>query len=135
MRHLKFSLIGLPTLICGLFLSGCSGSFRTAGSAAGTLTVSSSSVSFGQVAVGKTANASVTVQNEGSAPVSISELNLTGQTFTMTGGGSMPMTVGAKGSVTLALQFAPTASGAATGQLTISSNASNGTSDTVALSG
>ena len=135
MRHLKLSFIGLLTFSCGLFLGGCSGSFVTNNSAAGTLTVSSGTVNFGQVAVGKTASSVITLTNKGSAAVAISELNLTGQPFSVSGGGSMPMTVGANASVTVTIQFDPTASGSTSGELTIASNASNGSSTSVALSG
>ena len=135
MRHLKLSLIGLLTFTSGLVLSGCSGSFVRNSSAAGTLSVSSSTVNFGQVAVGKTVSSVITVTNNGSAAVAISDLNLTGQSFSMSESNAMPMTVGANASVTITLQFGPTASGSASGQLTIDSNASNGSSTSVALSG
>jgi Abnormal spindle-like microcephaly-assoc'd, ASPM-SPD-2-Hydin len=136
MRHLKFSSAVLLTLSCSLVLSGCSGSLVTNSSAAaGSLTVSSSTVDFGQVAVGNTASNAITLTNKGAAAVEISALNLTGQPFTISGGGATPMTVGANASVTVNVQFGPTASGAATGQLTITSNASSGSSTSVALSG
>ena len=135
MRHLKFSFIVLLTLICSIALSGCGGSIVATNTATGTLITSLSTVDFGQVAVGKTVSTSITVTNEGSAAVEISALDLTGQPFSMSGGSSVPMTVGANASVTVTIQFDPTASGPATGQLTIASNASNATSATVALSG
>src|SRR6204780_966614 len=94
MRHSKLSLIKLLTFSCSLaFIGGCSGSFVTNSSAVGTLTVSSSSLDFGQVAVGKTATANITVVNQGSGAVQISQVNLSGQSFTMSGGSSLPMTV------------------------------------------
>ena len=135
MRHLKFSLIGLLTFSCGLVLSGCSGSFATNKSGAGTLSISSSTVNFGQVAVGKTVSSVITVTNNGTAAVEISELNLTGQSFSMSESNAMPVTIGASASVSITLQFGPTASGSASGQLTIASNASNASSTSVALSG
>ncbi len=135
MRHLKLNLIGLLSFSCGLALSGCSGSFVENHAATGTLTVSSSTVDFGQVAVGKTASTNITLLNQGSAPVEISQLILSGQSFAMSGGSSMPMTVAAKGSLTFSIQFVPASSGAATGQFTVTSNAASGSSVSVALSG
>ncbi len=136
MRHLKQRNIGLLFfLFCSLALSGCSGSIVEKTLATGTLTVSSTTVNFGQVAVGKTASTSITLSNKGSAPVEITELNLTGQPFSVSDANSVPLTVGANGSLTFTVQFDPTASGSATGQLTIASNASNAASAAVALSG
>jgi hypothetical protein len=85
--------------------------------------------------VGQTSNASVTLSNQGAAPVEISQLNITGQSFSISGQSSLPMTVAANGSVALTIQFSPAASGPVTGQLTITSNALTGTSTAVNLSG
>ncbi len=135
MRHLKFSLIVLLSFFCSLALSGCGGTLVATNTATGTLITSSSNVDFGQVAVGKTVSTSITLSNKGSAPVEISQLNLTGQPFSVSGGSGVPMTIGANASVTVTIQFDPTASGSAAGQLTIASNATNASSATVALSG
>jgi hypothetical protein len=135
MRLIKFSLIGLLTFSSGLVLSGCGGSLASTNTALGTLAVSSSTVDFGQVAVGKTVSTSVTVSNKGSAAVEISQLNLTGQSFSLGAGNSLPITVGGNDSITFTLQFDPAASGPASGQLTIASNAASNSSATVSLSG
>jgi Abnormal spindle-like microcephaly-assoc'd, ASPM-SPD-2-Hydin len=135
MRLLKFSLIGLLTFSSGLVLSGCGGTLAATNTALGTLAVSSSAVDFGQVAVGKTVSTSVTVSNKGTAAVEISHLNLTGQSFSLGAGNTLPITVGGNDSITFTLQFDPAASGPASGQLTISSNAANDPSASVALSG
>ena len=125
MRLIKFSLIGLLTFSSGLILSGCGGTLAGTNTAVGTgtLAVSSSTVDFGQVAVGKTVSSSVTVSNKGSAAIEISQLNLTGQSFSLGAGNSLPITVGGNDSITFTLQFDPAASGPASGQLTIASNA------------
>ena len=135
MRLIKFSLIGLFTFCSGLVLSGCGGTLAATNAALGTLAVSSSSVDFGQVAVGKTVSTSVTVSNKGSAAIAISQLNLTGQSFSLGAGNSLPITVGGNDSITFTLQFDPAASGPASGQLTIASNAQSDSSASVALSG
>lgn len=136
MRHLKLTLIGLLTFTCGLALSGCTaGSLVTSSQVTGTLTLSSSTVDFGQVAVGKTASASITVSNQGSGSVQISQLNLSGQSFSLTGGSTLPLTVGGNASIQIGVQFDPSASGAATGELTVATSASNAAPASVALSG
>src|SRR5271156_4588555 len=93
MRLLKFSLIGLLTFCSGLVLSGCGGTLAGTSTALGALAVSSTTVDFGQVAVGKTVSASVTVSNKGSAAVEIAQLNLTGQSFSLGAGNTLPVTV------------------------------------------
>ncbi len=135
MRLLKFSLFGLFTFFSGLVLSGCGGALASTNTALGTLVVSSSTVDFGQVAVGKTVSSSVTVSNKGTAAVQIAQLNLTGQSFSLGAGNSLPITVGGNDSITFTVQFDPAASGPASGQLAIASNATSGSSATVALSG
>jgi centrosomal CEP192-like protein/ASPM-SPD-2-Hydin domain-containing protein len=135
MRLLKLSLIGLLISSSSLVISGCGGTLAGTNTAFGTLAVSTSTVDFGQVAVGKTVSISVTVSNKGTAAVEISQLNLTGQSFSLGAGSSLPVTVGGNASVTLSIQFDPGASGPASGQLTITSNAAIDSSASVALSG
>ncbi len=50
-------------------------------------------------------------------------------------GASFPLTLNSQQTATLKVQFLPTAAGADTGQLTISSNSTSGSSAVVALSG
>jgi fibronectin type 3 domain-containing protein len=54
--------------------------------------------------------------------------------FTISGG-PFPVTLNPNQTATVSVQFAPTVTGAATGQLTITSNSSKGSSAVVALSG
>ncbi len=126
-------------LLSSLALSGCGGSIALKSTASdpatGTLTASSGTVNFGAVAVGQTASTSVTLVNQGSAAVEISQLNMTGQSFSLGGSSSLPVTVAANGSLALTLHFNPAATGAATGQLTITSNSSAGNSLAVGLNG
>jgi hypothetical protein len=109
-------------------LSG-NGILATAG-----LTVNSSTVAFGNVAVGTPSTQSVTLTSSGTAAVTVSAVSLSGTGFTMTGA-TFPLTLNSGQTATLSLQFEPTATGAATGNLTISSNASSNSTDVVALSG
>jgi fibronectin type 3 domain-containing protein len=50
-------------------------------------------------------------------------------------GGTFPLTINAGATATLTVQFAPTTATTSTGQLTISSNSTLGSTNTVALSG
>jgi hypothetical protein len=92
------------------------------GVAAGlTLAVNPSNLSFGNVNVGSTASRSVTLTNTGNSNVAISSEALTGANFSLSGGS--PVTLSPSQSVTLTVQYSPTAAAAASGTLAIGSNA------------
>ncbi|WP_034271985.1 choice-of-anchor D domain-containing protein [Actinospica robiniae] len=97
-----------------------------------TLTASPTSLSFGNVNTGTTSpSQTVTLTNTGSAAASISSVSATspfGQTNTC----GASLAAGASCSATVT--FAPTSAGAASGNLTVTSNATDSTL-TVALSG
>jgi hypothetical protein len=104
------------------------------GVAAGTatLTASPTSVAFGNQASGTTSAATnVTVTNTGTASATISGVSVTG-TFTQTN--TCGTTLAAGATCTVSVAFAPTGTGAASGTLTVASNATN-PSLTVALTG
>jgi hypothetical protein len=98
------------------------------------LLFSSTTLSFGNVAVGSTGTLSLTLTSSGTAPVTISSAALKGTGFSDSGA-SFPVTLNPNQSVTLKVQFDPTASGAATGTLTVSSNSTTGGMTQVTLSG
>ena len=75
----------------------------------------------------------LSLQNTGSASVTISQAAVTGTGFTMSGM-SIPATIAAGQSASFSVNFAPKAAGSATGNVAITSNASNA-SFNVALSG
>jgi centrosomal CEP192-like protein/ASPM-SPD-2-Hydin domain-containing protein len=99
-----------------------------------SLSVNSSTVSFGNVAVGTPSTQSVTLTSNGTAAVTVNSASLSGTGFTESGA-TFPLTLNAGQTATLSLQFEPTATGAATGKLTITSNASSNSTAVVALSG
>ena len=109
-------------------------SFASSGSGGSpsALTSSPSSLSFGSENVGSTSSAqSVTVSNPGSSAVSVSSVSASGPfAETNTCGGS----IAAGGSCSASVTFTPAASGAASGSLSVASNAPNSPL-TVALSG
>jgi hypothetical protein len=91
---------------------------------AGVLSPSSMSLAFGNVAVGTSGTQSVTVTNTGTAAVNIAAATIAGAGFTiMSGNPSASVPVGQ--SLTVQMQFAPTAGGVASGTLTVTSDASN----------
>ena len=103
----------------------------TSGSSS-ALVASPSSLSFGSVAVGSASGAqTVTVSNPGSSAVSVSSVGVSGP-FSQTS--SCGSSIAAGGSCAVSVKFAPTASGAASGTLSVASSAP-GSPLTVALSG
>jgi hypothetical protein len=99
-----------------------------------TLGISPPSLSFGNVTTGtSSATQNVTITNTGNSNVTISQINLSGAGYSMTGG-STPVTLSPSQNLTLTVQFSPTTAGAASGSITIISNAT-GSPATVALSG
>jgi len=111
-------------------------SLRGTGIAAGKpqLTVSATTLNFGNIAVNSSATKSVTLTSSGTSAVSVNSASISGAGFT-TLGGSFPLTLNPAQTATLQLQFKPTVAGAVAGQLTISSNSSSGSTALVALSG
>jgi F5/8 type C domain/Abnormal spindle-like microcephaly-assoc'd, ASPM-SPD-2-Hydin len=107
-----------------------SGTGTTAATA--TLTATPTSVSFGSEAVGSTSAAqTVTIKNTGGAAASVSSISA-GSPFAETNTCGSSIAAGA--SCTASVTFAPSANGAASGNLVVGSNATDGTLD-VALSG
>ncbi len=98
------------------------------------LTLSSSSVSFGNVTDGATASESITLNSSGTLPLTISSASIKGTGFSIVAG-SWPQTIAAGHSLTLQLEFAPNAAGTVTGQLVLDSNSASGATTDVALTG
>ncbi len=99
-----------------------------------TLTVNATNISFGAVTVNNQSTQTVTLTSSGTAPVTVSSAAVSGNEFSVSES-SFPVTLNPGQSLNLNLQFAPTAAGSATGQLTITSNSSSTPTATFALSG
>ncbi|HMD15120.1 MAG TPA: choice-of-anchor D domain-containing protein, partial [Terriglobales bacterium] len=99
----------------------------------GALSANPTALAFGSVQVGNSTSLSETVANTGGSTVTISQANLTGTVFSISGL-SLPMSLTANQSVTFTATFKPTAAGTASGSLSIVSNASNSPLN-IALSG
>jgi hypothetical protein len=126
-RKLSPSHLASFALLClTLSLSGCGATaFKPSVVVAGGLTASSSTVAFGSVPVGHSSNNYVKVVNQGSSPVTISQLHVSGQAFSSSAQDSVPVKVDAQGSFNLSVQFNPTSAGEASGQLTITNSSTN----------
>lgn len=97
------------------------------------LSASPTSVSFGSVVVGSTLTRAVTLTNTGNSSVTVFSGSPTGAGFTVTGT-TFPFNIAAAANRAVNIQFAPQSSGAVTGSVSFSSNATN-TPTNVALSG
>jgi hypothetical protein len=98
------------------------------------LSVNPVSLNFGSVALNTATTQSLTLTSTSTSSVTVNSASITGSGFT-TVGGSFPVTLNQGQSLTLQVQFKPTVAGSATGQLTINSNSSSGSTTAVALSG
>jgi hypothetical protein len=102
--------------------------------ATSTLSVNATSVAFGDVTVGTPSTQSLTLSSTGSAAVTVSATSITGAGFAFSGA-TFPLTISSGQSATLSVQFDPTSAGAATGQMTITSNSSANPQVQVSLTG
>ena len=105
----------------------------TAVAATSLLTASTSTLGFGNVAIGKSSTLSVTLTNAGNSNVTVSNVSGSGTVYSASGvSAGMILTPGQ--SATLEETFTPTATGNFPGSVTVASNASNSPA-TISLSG
>jgi len=88
------------------------------------ISVIPASVSFGNVAVGVTNTQSFTIQNAGTANLSVTQAVMAGTGFTLSGL-TVPLSVVPGGSSTFSVGFTPGAASSFTGSLTLVSNTTN----------
>ncbi len=94
------------------------------GMTSGQLTASPTNLAFGNVQVGSSQTMTETLTNSGGSNVTISAAGTTGAGFT-TSGLILPLSVSAGQSVSFSVTFAPASSNAVSGNLAITSNATN----------
>jgi hypothetical protein len=96
--------------------------------AAGTLSLSSAQLSFGNVAVGSSQSSAVTLSNSSDSDLVVSQATLGGAGFTMSNL-ALPLTLHAGDSTQTTVTFAPTGSGSFSGSVTFASTSDevNGT--------
>jgi len=88
------------------------------------LTPSTTSLSFGSQALNASATQSVTLTNTGNAAVSISQVNVTGTGFTLSGSAPL-VTLSAGQAASFSVTFTPTAAGSDAGSASVVSTAAN----------
>jgi len=98
------------------------------------LTVSTGSLSFGNVTIDTSTVQSLTLTSTGTAPVTVNSAVIAGAGFALADN-TLPVTLSPTQSLTLHVQFNPTTVGRANGTLTISSDSSTGSTAEVALGG
>jgi hypothetical protein len=91
---------------------------------AGQLSSTSTSLGFGGVTLGSNKSLSETVTNSGTSSITISQVAISGSGFSVSGINA-PMTVAPGQGATFSVQFSPSATGSASGSLTITSTASD----------
>jgi hypothetical protein len=131
------TLLGPIALILAAFavlsLSGCVGLTGAGTSAAnstslGTLAASTATLDFGSVGTGTTSPKTLTLSNTGTATITISQATATGAGFTMVGSMS-GVSIAAGQSQGFQVAFAPKSAGAASGSISILSDATNSPMD------
>jgi Abnormal spindle-like microcephaly-assoc'd, ASPM-SPD-2-Hydin len=126
----RFSLVS--PLIVALLMVGCGGGTGPASNSSSTgntpsLTAGSSSLNFGSVAVGSSKTITLTVTNPAtSGTVNVSNVAVTGTGFSLSSAPSVPFSVAPGQTVSASIAFAPKSAGSATGSLTVTSDASDG---------
>ena len=96
------------------------------------LNSSASSLSFGSVTMPNSGTQTVTLTNAGNSIVTISTVTVSGPGFNATGASGVMLNPGQ--ATTLTATFTPASAGAATGNISVASNATN-SPDSIALSG
>jgi hypothetical protein len=97
------------------------------------LSASPTSLAFGNLNTGSSATLTTTITNSGTGSVTINSAAISGAAFTMSGI-TTPDTVASGGTRVITVRFAPTAAGAQTGSITLTSTASNSPT-TISLTG
>ena len=98
------------------------------------LSIGSGNLNFGNIAVDASATKTLTLTSTGTSPLTVSSAVISGSGFALIGG-SFPITLNPTESLTLQLRFSPTAAGTQSGQVTITSNSTNGSPSVVSLNG
>src|SRR6266496_2091653 len=102
--------------------SSSSLSLSGTGVANGQLAANPTSENFGSVTVGTQSNRTVTLTNNNSSSIDISQVSVSGTGFQLSGI-TTPVTLNASQSTTFVVSFAPQSAAAASGSVTITSNA------------
>jgi Abnormal spindle-like microcephaly-assoc'd, ASPM-SPD-2-Hydin/Protein of unknown function (DUF1573) len=97
------------------------------------LSLSTNTVTFGNVDTGTSSTQTVTVTNTGNSNVQISQIAASGAGYSLSGA-SVPVTLTPSQKLTFSVVFSPTVAGSVSGSVTVTSNAA-GSPSTITLSG
>ena len=128
-RYLMYAglLVGLCVLLAFV---GCGST-----SGIGELKATASGINFGPVTVGQASSATVSFVNSGAGAVQVSSVSVSGQPFKFMGPTAFPLTVAVGSTYSFQVEFSPSATGSAAGQVTVVSNVTTGGMPTVSLAG
>ena len=99
----------LSFVVC-LFTAGCGGGLVSQAESL-SLVASSTSVNLGSVPVGKATNTKVSLVNKKSAVVHVTQLSLSGKSFSVVGQTGLPVSVPVGGTFSVNINFVPAAAG------------------------
>lgn len=132
----RFFLLALLGGCAALALSGCGTTLADpAASSAGVLVVSAKSVNFGNVLLGHTVGDTISLTNPGSLPIEVTQIQLVGSPFSVTGRNNLPIRINAGGTYNLTVSFHPISAGTMTGAVTLTSNTAKNNQVRIALAG
>lgn len=121
----------IASILAVISLSSCAGltSAHSPGSpgtggGGGVLTPDATTINFGTVTMGNNSTQTLSVTNTGTGIINIDSASISGAGFTAAAGSPLSV-IGVGQSGTFRVQFAPTATGAVTGTLTVKSDAAN----------
>jgi hypothetical protein len=117
-------LLSLAVMVGCQGFSSSKAASTTTTVAQGALTANPTSLSAGTVHVGSDQQLSVSVTNTGGSSLTVTQVAINGTGFTLSGI-STPLTLNAEQTLAFSVTFTPPTAGAASGSVTITSNASN----------
>ena len=108
----------IPALyLVSLLISGCGMTVST--SATGGLQLNPSSVDFGNVTLGQSSSQQAAITNSSSSAITVSQVSVSGQGFSVAGLPSLPASIPAGQSISVQLMFKPSTTGSASGTLSV----------------
>ena len=125
-QHSRATRRRFPHLALACALLTCLAALTASGAhgAAGTLSFSPTSASFGNLQVGTTKSIAVTMTNTGTASVVFSNESLQASNYSLTGL-TLPLTLSPGAHLTFTVKFAPLTAGTITGRVVFGSSATN----------
>src|ERR1019366_2247277 len=115
----------IPVVLLLLLFAGCQGlTGNPSPGSSGSVTSSPTTLAFGNAQVGSHASLSETLKNTGGSTVTISSTSVGNAAYSISGL-TLPASVAAGQSLAFTVKFAPSAAGAASGNLTLVSDAAN----------